>query len=444
MADADVAITGPYQQHRRMTLTYPMLNRARRILWLVTGDDKPAMLAKLRAAIAGSRPAGSARTSRKSSPTRRRPAISEGGAATLLRQPAIRERTTSMIKRIGIMGAGAIGCVVGGMLTRAGHDVTLIDQWPAHVEAMKANGLRLSGTSATTSCRSRRSTCTRPRRIQEPFDAVFLAVKAYDTEWATVFVMRYLAEPDGVIVDFQNGINDERVAAVAGRERTLGCVITIGAGMYEPGHAMRTDTGDVGFKIGELDGEDTAARPRAGRDHERRRGQQGDDQPVRRALVQAGRQLHGEPDRRPERLRLDEVRTDARCRAASRSRSAAEAIAVGRGGRLRGRADHGHRGPAVRRRREGAASPTLEREMAAGARARWRRPAVAAPGRDARPAHRDRGAERLRRGRGEARSACRRRSTRRSSREVAATASAPQARPEEPGAAVRMLPPAGR
>jgi 6-phosphogluconolactonase/glucosamine-6-phosphate isomerase/deaminase len=44
-----VAITTPYQQHRRMTLTYPMLNRARRILWLVTGEDKPAMLGKLRA-----------------------------------------------------------------------------------------------------------------------------------------------------------------------------------------------------------------------------------------------------------------------------------------------------------------------------------------------------------------------------------------------------------
>jgi 2-dehydropantoate 2-reductase len=41
-----------------------------------------------------------------------------------------------MIKRIGIVGAGAIGSVVGGMLTRAGHDVTLIDQWPAHVMAM--------------------------------------------------------------------------------------------------------------------------------------------------------------------------------------------------------------------------------------------------------------------------------------------------------------------
>ena len=53
--------------------------------------------------------------------------------------------------------------------------------------------------------------------IQEPFDAAFLAVKGYDTEWATMFILRFLKEPDGVIVDFQNGINDERVAAVAGR-----------------------------------------------------------------------------------------------------------------------------------------------------------------------------------------------------------------------------------
>ena len=54
---------------------------------------------------------------------------------------------------------------------------------------------------------------------------------------------RTCAKPDGVVVDFQNGINDERVAAVAGASAPLGCVITIGAGMYEPGHAMRTDTG---------------------------------------------------------------------------------------------------------------------------------------------------------------------------------------------------------
>ena len=48
IADRDVGVTGPYQGRRRMTLTYPMLDRARRILWIVTGDEKATMLARLR------------------------------------------------------------------------------------------------------------------------------------------------------------------------------------------------------------------------------------------------------------------------------------------------------------------------------------------------------------------------------------------------------------
>src|SRR5438552_2425364 len=96
--------------------------------------------------------------------------------------------------------------------------------------------------------------------LRDPFDVIFISVKSYDTEWATALATVYLRQPSGIVVDFQNGINDERVAAVAGRERTLGCVITISAGMYEPGHAIRTDTGSIGFKIGEHDGKDT---PRA-------------------------------------------------------------------------------------------------------------------------------------------------------------------------------------
>jgi 6-phosphogluconolactonase len=47
--DADVALTGPYQGHRRMTLTYPVLDRARCLLWLATGAEKRAMVARLRA-----------------------------------------------------------------------------------------------------------------------------------------------------------------------------------------------------------------------------------------------------------------------------------------------------------------------------------------------------------------------------------------------------------
>ena len=54
---ADVALTGVYQGRRRMTLTYPMLNRSRRILWLVTGSDKVEAFARLRDGDA-SMPAG--------------------------------------------------------------------------------------------------------------------------------------------------------------------------------------------------------------------------------------------------------------------------------------------------------------------------------------------------------------------------------------------------
>ena len=45
--------------------------------------------------------------------------------------------------RIGIIGAGGIGGVVGGLLANNGYDVTLIDQWHEHVKAIKDNGLRV-------------------------------------------------------------------------------------------------------------------------------------------------------------------------------------------------------------------------------------------------------------------------------------------------------------
>lgn len=162
-----------------------------------------------------------------------------------------------MTPRIAIVGAGAIGSVVGGLLTRAGVDVTLVDQWADHVDAMQRDGLRLSiaGHDEIT-VPVRALQIHELQSVSEPFDMAFVAVKSYDTEWATHLIAPYLAS-DGVVVDFQNGINDERVAAIVGTDRTLGCVITIGAGLYEPGHALRTDTRELGFKVGELDGKVT-------------------------------------------------------------------------------------------------------------------------------------------------------------------------------------------
>ena len=158
---------------------------------------------------------------------------------------------------IGIIGAGAIGGVVGGMLTRAGLDVTLFDHWNEHIDAMKRDGLRLSGPllgDFRVPVKARH--LYEAQGLSEQFDIGIVAVKSYDTEWAASFISP-LVKDDGAVVDFQNGINDERVAAIVGRERTLGCVITIGAGMYEPAHCMRTDTRTLGFKVGELDGADT-------------------------------------------------------------------------------------------------------------------------------------------------------------------------------------------
>jgi 6-phosphogluconolactonase/glucosamine-6-phosphate isomerase/deaminase len=48
VTDSDVALTGAYQGRRRMTLTYPIINSARRVLWLVTGSEKAGMLTRLR------------------------------------------------------------------------------------------------------------------------------------------------------------------------------------------------------------------------------------------------------------------------------------------------------------------------------------------------------------------------------------------------------------
>src|SRR4029453_6123495 len=130
-----------------------------------------------------------------------------------------------MIERIGIFGAGAIGSVVGGMLTRAGRDVTLIDQWPEHVEAMKAKGLRLSGAMGDIVVPVRALHVHELQTVQKPFDAAFARGKPYHTEGGVSMALAYLREPDGVVVDFQNGINDSRVARLAGVGRSLGCII---------------------------------------------------------------------------------------------------------------------------------------------------------------------------------------------------------------------------
>ncbi len=92
-------------------------------------------------------------------------------------------------------------------------------------------------------------------RSQPKFDVVILAMKSYDTSWATKFIEPYLS-PNGYVVSAQNSINEDEIAAVLGWSRVVGCVITIGAAMYEPGHAQRTTAKDsrTSFTLGEPSG----------------------------------------------------------------------------------------------------------------------------------------------------------------------------------------------
>jgi len=155
-------------------------------------------------------------------------------------------------KRIGIMGAGGIGGVVGGLLSRAGHDVTLIDTWTEHISQIKNSGLLVSTSESLYKCKPEAINLNELQQIKEKFDLVIISVKSYDTDWATMAIKRYVKE-EGFYIDFQNGINDPTVAKIVGEDKTLGCIITISAAIYEPGIVMRTDNRkDVCFKVGEF------------------------------------------------------------------------------------------------------------------------------------------------------------------------------------------------
>ena len=159
-----------------------------------------------------------------------------------------------MFERIGVLGGGAIGGTIGGYLTRAGYDVTFIDPWAAHVDAMNQNGLRVTAADEEFTTPVKAVHLGDAGSISLPFDLVFLAVKSYDTVWATHFILPYL-KPTGIIVSSQNAINDELIAPIVGYSRDIGCVITLGAGMYEPGHVLRTSMSDRhAFTVGELTG----------------------------------------------------------------------------------------------------------------------------------------------------------------------------------------------
>jgi 2-dehydropantoate 2-reductase len=171
-----------------------------------------------------------------------------------------------MTKRIAVVGAGALGGYVGGTLAHLGHDVTLIDPWPEHVETIRARGLELDGMTPEERFTVKKAKTLHLTEVQSlaktPIDVAMVSVKSYDTLWATELIKPYLSE-QGFVLSLQNCMNEEAIASVVGWGRTVGAVASnISVDLFEPGRIRRTveKGGDkhTVFRVGEPHGRITA------------------------------------------------------------------------------------------------------------------------------------------------------------------------------------------
>lgn len=146
-------------------------------------------------------------------------------------------------KKIAIVGAGAVGGYAGAHMVQAGEDVTFIDPWPEHVEAMRKTGLTVTHLKDvpefTVKPRALHLTELQSLARERPVDIAFICMKSYDTEWSTAMIRQYLA-PGGYVVSLQNCLNEETIAKVVGWGRTVGAIASqITVELASPGHVKR-------------------------------------------------------------------------------------------------------------------------------------------------------------------------------------------------------------
>ena len=153
---------------------------------------------------------------------------------------------------VAVLGAGAVGCFYGGLLARAGTPVTLIGR-PAHVEAIRRDGLTIEWADRSETIRVAASTDVAAARDA---DVVLVCVKSPDTEDAARSLRPHLAD-DAFVVSLQNGVdNAERMRALL-QQTVLAAVVYVGAYMSAPGVVRHTGRGDLVLGASRAD----AARP---------------------------------------------------------------------------------------------------------------------------------------------------------------------------------------
>lgn len=155
--------------------------------------------------------------------------------------------------KIAVLGAGAMGSLFGGLLARAGQEVTLVDVWQEGVDAVNRAGLRIEDKAGELRTVQLPAT-TDPAGVG-PVDLLLVFVKCYHTE-AAVRGAAPMIGPGTSVLSLQNGWgNASRIAGIVGEERVLVGVTYHSATMVGPGHVHQAGVG-MTF-MGELDGRES-------------------------------------------------------------------------------------------------------------------------------------------------------------------------------------------
>ncbi|MDD5748322.1 MAG: 2-dehydropantoate 2-reductase [Actinomycetota bacterium] len=155
--------------------------------------------------------------------------------------------------RIAVLGAGSLGTVVGALLSKNNLDVTMIDANEKNVSALNEKGARVTGHLELV----QKVRAVLPEGVEGFFDLVIYLVKATFDDIALSEISRHMTS-DSALITLQNGVPEERVARIIGKERTLGGSVGWGATWLEPGVSRLTsDPDDMTYEIGEVDGEIT-------------------------------------------------------------------------------------------------------------------------------------------------------------------------------------------
>jgi 2-dehydropantoate 2-reductase len=157
--------------------------------------------------------------------------------------------------RVIVIGTGAIGGVLAGYLSAAGHAVVATDGWDEHVRAIRENGLLVTGARGSHQFRLEAINSFGVSALPVNPDLVLLCVKSYDTAQAAELVAPLLGA-ETTVMSTQNGLNEDLLSERFGSDRVVGAVTEMGGYIAGPGEIVETRA-DGGFVIGELDGSDT-------------------------------------------------------------------------------------------------------------------------------------------------------------------------------------------